>query len=211
MYKIITNEMLQEARDSAGKCLSPYRFAHTEGVAAMAARLAALYCPERENELVAAALLHDITKELTGDEQLALFASHGVSLTKDERACPKIWHGMTAALVIPERFPNLATEAVVSAVRWHTTARAALTLTDALIYLADYIEEGRRHGDCVALRQRFFNAHPEKMTEAARRRHLVAVLVESLQLTMEAIRRKGEPICQATLAAYEYLKEKKTL
>ncbi len=201
---------LEGLRREIEKKLTPYRFLHTIGVEEMVARLAALYLPEKAPMLRAAALLHDITKEKTVSEQREIIERSGVSLRDDEAASPKILHGITAALVIPSRYPDLADGELVSAVRWHTTGRAGMTLIEALLYLADYIEEGRRFPDCVLLRNLFFEAEPEKMEMAARLRHLWAVILHSLDLTLAALRGEGAPICLDTLAAREYIAKKLT-
>ena len=189
--------------------ISPYRFAHTAGVEQMAARLARLYCPEREGELRAAALLHDITKELDRATQLAIFEENGVTLRPDELASPKVWHGMTAALEIPKRYPALATPDLISAVRWHTTGRAGMTLAEAILYLADYIEDGRTFPDCVALRDMFFAAAPERMEGRARLCHLAAVIRHSLEMTVSELCDAGAPVCLDTDAALHYFNENK--
>ena len=194
-------------REAVKKELSPYRYAHTLGVEDMAARLAALFCPEREGLLCAAALLHDITKEYDGERQREILAAHGITLRPDEAASPKIWHGITAPLVIAERFPAFAHPALLSAVRWHTTGHWGLTRTEALLYLADYIEEGREFADCVALRHLFFDAAPEKMSREARLCHLQRVLLASLELTLAELEKSGAPACLDSKAAAEFLKE----
>ena len=200
--------MLQELRSAMAARLSPYRMAHTLGVEEMAARLAALYCPEKEPMLRAAALLHDLTKEQKNGEQTALFAAHGVVLRPDEQASPKIWHGMTAALEIPVQFPAFATPELIAAVRWHTTGRADMTLTEAILFLADYIEEGRTFADCIALRNRFFEADPAAMPEPMRRRHLRDILLLSLDYTLSELEAAGGAVCLDSLAARESLKNR---
>ncbi len=207
--RAFVGQVLDTLRRDVQSEMSPYRFSHTAGVEKMAARLAALYCPEREGELRAAALLHDITKEYDNERQLAVMEKHGVVLRPDELESPKVWHGMTAALEIPHRYPTLATPELISAVRWHTTGRAGMTLTDAILYLADYIEEGRAFPDCVALRDMFFDAAPEKMEHAARLAHLGAVICRSLEMTVEELERSGSPICLDTEAALRFFRENK--
>ena len=184
--------------------ISPYRLAHTLGVADMAERLAMLYCPEKAEMLRAAALLHDVTKELDNGAQLALLAEASIALRADEQASPKIYHGITAPLVIARDFPAFADAAVLSAVRWHTTGRAEMSLAEALLYLADYIEEGRTFPDCVALRDKFFAANPKEMDMPARLAHLAAILVLSLEMTVNDLTAAGAPVCQDTLDALSY-------
>ena len=104
-----------------------------------------------------------------------------------EEYAPKTFHARTAALLIPEKYPEFNCEAVVSAVRWHTTGRESLTLTEKLLYLADYIDESRLFPDCVRLRSFFWDARPEKMTEAERLAHLRHTLIMSFDMTMRAL------------------------
>lgn len=205
---MITQTMLKELRTDIANKLSPYRMAHTLGVEEMVTRLAELYCPENGALLRAAALLHDVTKELDNAAQTAIFDAYGVKLRPDEAASPKVWHGMTAALIIPERYPDLADPELISAVRWHTTGRADMTLCEALLYLADYIEEGRRFDDCVMLRNKFFAADPASMSPAVRRRHLRDILLLSLEMTISELTASGGTVCLDSLAAREDLKNR---
>ena len=201
----MTEEKLTALRADVEKQLSPYRMKHTLGVEEMAARLAVLYCPEKEGLLRAAALLHDVTKEFTDAEQLQIFADHGVTLRPDEQASPKVFHAMTAALIIPERYPDLADAELLSAVRWHTTGRAGMTLCEALLYLADIIEEGRDFADCIALRHAFFDPVPEKMDTKARLRHLRDVLRLSYENLIPKLQARGSAVCLDSIAAFEEL------
>ena len=191
--------------------ISPRRFAHTLGVEEMAARLAMLYMPEGEGMLRAAALLHDMTKEMPKEEQEKILAANGVMLRPDEQCAPKIWHGMTASLLIPQKYPALADRELISAVRWHTTGHDGMTLAEALLYLADYIEETRVIPECVALRHAFFDAAPEKMNAHQRECHLWSVMLRSLELTVRELEAKGAPLCLDTQGALRFVKEKLTL
>jgi HD superfamily phosphohydrolase YqeK len=82
-----------------------------------------------------------------------------------------------------------------------------MTLTEAILYLADYIEEGRRFSDCVTLRNMFFDAAPEKMTQEARLVHLGAVIYRSLEMTVAELGERGAPVCLDTRAALRYFNE----
>ena len=53
----------------------------------------------------------------------------------------KLLHGKTAAAAAAHIFGE--NEAVCSAVCWHTTGRANMTLLEKIIYIADYIEPNR--------------------------------------------------------------------
>lgn len=191
--------------------MSPARYAHTLGVERAVARMARLYCPDKEQMLRAAALLHDITKEQTKEQCAALLAEEGIALRPDEAATPAIYHAITAPIEIRRHYAAFASEELLSAVRWHTTGHADMTLTEALLYLADVIEEGRAYPACVALREQFFGAAPEQMERGERIAHLVRVLQASLVGVRDSILARGGVVCADTEAAIASLNLTKTL
>lgn len=198
-------ETLEKLRGRVRAEMSDFRWSHTEGVERMAQRLAAIYSPDRENLWRAAALLHDITKEKKTDEQIKICEQYGYKLREDEISSPAILHAITASLIIPEEYHEFACDEIISAVRWHTTGRADMSLCEKIIYLADYIEDTRKYEECIALRNEFFDAHPEKMTAEGAIEHLDRVILQSLCMTIEDITAKGGRVCAETLAAKEYL------
>lgn len=181
--------------------LSPKRFRHTVAVEEMAARLAALYCPDQADLLRAAALLHDLTKEWSVEAHCAFCEAHGIPLTEQDRVAHKTLHARTAAALIPERFPEWNDPTVVAAVRWHTTGHAGMTLTEKLLYLADYIDASRTFRDCILLRRYFWGAEPEKMEEAERNALLRDTLILSYDMTIASLTEEGLPIAEDTVRA----------
>ena len=167
--------------------MSPKRYHHTAAVEDMVVRLATLYCPEEIPALRAAALLHDITKEYDIPTQMALLTEAGQPPAQGEEFAHKTFHARTAALLIPDNYPAFNCETVVNAVRWHTTGREDMTLTEELLYLADYIDDSRLFPDCVRLRSFFWDAHPERMTMEDRLVHLRRTLIMSFDMTMRAL------------------------
>ena len=205
---IITGTMLDDLRASVKDKLSDFRWSHTAGVERMTDRLAQIYAPKRANELRAAALLHDITKEKKTDEQIEICRCYGYCLRDDEVGSPAILHAITAALIISDGYPEFATDEVISAVRWHTTGREGMTLAEKIIYLADYIEDTRKYDECIALRNMFFDAKPENMTANEAEEHLDRVILHSLEMTVTDIAEKGGSVCTDTLLAQRYFEEK---
>ena len=208
---MIDERELDALRNEVRRQLSPARFAHTLGVEEAVSRMALLYCPRQTVMLRAAALLHDLTKEYTVEETRQVLVREGIVLAPDEAATPAVWHAITAPSEIEQTYPAWASPALLSAVRWHTTGRARMTLTDAILYLADVIEEGRTYPACVALREQFWGADPAAMDENERLEHLVRVMTAALQGSCDSLRAKGAMVCADTLSALAYLKEKKTL
>ena len=174
-------------RETVVAQMSPKRFTHTAAVEDMVTRLATLYCPDEIPALRAAALLHDITKEYDVPTHVGLLTEAGQPPQKGEEYAHKTFHARTAVLLIPDNYPLFNCETVVNAVRWHTTGRAGMTLTEQLLYLADYIDESRIFPDCVRLRSYFWNASPEKMTMEDRLTHLRRTLIMSFDMTMRAL------------------------
>ena len=197
------NEMqhIIELRERVVADMSEKRARHTLAVEQMAARLAALYCPEQEQMLRIAALLHDVTKEWKTERHAEFLQAHGITPTALDLAAPKTLHAKTAALLIPEQYPEYATDEVISAVRYHTTGREGMTLCEQIVYLADYIDDSRTFPDCVALRDAFWGKNPADMTAEQRKVHLWRVLVQSFDMTIVGIIEDGAPVSPDTFCA----------
>ena len=97
---------LSALRESLRAQMSEKRYVHTVAVEDMVARLCAVYCPEETNLLRAAALLHDLTKELDAETQKNICRERGIALTPDDEQAPKTFHARTAAALIPEQYPT---------------------------------------------------------------------------------------------------------
>ena len=196
--KEITEAMLDHLREQVMGQMSQKRFRHTAAVEQMAARLAALYCPELSATLRAAALLHDLTKEWSIEEHAAYCRQCGIEPDASYFLSPKTFHALTASLRIAREMPEYNDPVIVSAVRWHTTGHAGMTLSEKLIYLADYIDESRTFEGCVLLRRFFFDANPDSMDEAGRAALLRDTLILSYDLTMRDLLTDGTAIAEDT-------------
>lgn len=199
--KKITEKMLDELRRDVGKDMSEKRLRHTLEVEKMAERLGELYAPDKIPTLRAAALLHDITKEKTTDEQILICAKYGLEVSRDELFAPKTFHAKTAAAVIADEYPEFADSEIISAVRWHTTGRANMSLCEMLVYLADYIDMSRTFDDCVKLRTFFFGAEPQNMGERERLAHLYDTMLLSYDMTIYGLLENGVAISSNTFEA----------
>ncbi len=201
----ISEAVLDELRQSLASKMSPKRYVHTCAVEEMVGRLCELYCPEAGTELRAAALLHDLTKEESLQNQLQMCREFGIMVRPEDMLAPKTFHAKTAAALIPRDYSVFATETVISAVRWHTTGRADMSLTEQLLYLADYIDESRKFPDCVRLRDYFWGAHPEHMDETARLSHLRNTMILSYDMTMRNLLAESVPISPDTVLSRNHL------
>ena len=205
MNNKFSEEMLSSLRESVKNEMGEKRYFHTLEVEKMAARLGQIYAQDKISMLRAAALLHDITKERTTDEHIEICENNGVEVTLADRKAPKMFHSRTAALVIPNKYPQFATPEIITAVRYHTTGRANMTIEEKIIYLADYIDMSRKYGDCVALRDFFFDFDFENADENAKIKHLNDTLIMSYNLTIQGLLEDDKHIDKATFEARNFL------
>ena len=196
-----TEEQLSKLREKISSTMSEKRFAHTAAVEKMAERIGRIYAPDKLDLLRAAGLLHDITKEYSTEKQLQICREFGIITTKQDILTPKTFHAKTAAVLIPVLYPEFADEEVVSAVRWHTTGNEDMSLLQKIVYLADYIDESRKFEDCVKLRNLFWDACPEKMTQKERDEHLTKTLVVSFNMTLAGLISENAPVSDDTFKA----------
>ena len=199
--KAITEEMLAELRIKATESMSEKRKTHTLAVEQMAVRIGVIYAPEKINVLRAAALLHDVTKELKLQEQLEMCEKYGISVSENDMFAPKTFHAKTAAALIESEFEAFADEEVVSAVRWHTTGREGMTVVEKIIYLADYIDDSRKFADCVKLRDFFWGKDISRMDEAEKEAHLRDTLIMSYDMTIGNLLDENSPVAKDTFDA----------
>ena len=174
----------------------------------MALSIGCIFFRDDEDVLLylrAAALLHDVTKELSDDDQLRLLEAYSVKPLPEELDSMPTIHALTASLVIPDRFPEFADARVIDAVRYHTTGREGMSTFEKIIFLADYIDETRTYPSCIALREEFFAANPEAMENDARIRHLDSAALRSIDNTMSYLHSKERSIHPLTLSAREDL------
>ena len=199
--KIITEEMLSVLRERAVEGMSDKRRIHTLAVEQMAIRLGAIYSPDKINILRAAALLHDVTKEIKLQGQLELCEKYGIEVRENDKLAPKTFHAKTAEKVIEEKYSEYANEDVLSAVRWHTTGREGMSICEKIIYLADYIDDSRKFPDCVKLREYFWNKDISSMSESERLDHLRDTLIISYDMTIVNLLDENSPVAKDTFDA----------
>jgi nicotinate-nucleotide adenylyltransferase len=186
-----TDAQIDELRERVRASMSDFRFTHTAEVEKMAARIGEIYAPDKIDILRVAALLHDITKEIGVDEQIAILEKNGEQMGLFARLAHKTLHARTAVYAIMQVYPEFADEEVIRAVRYHTTGHPNMTLTEMIVYLADYIDESRKFEDCIKLRNYFWDARPEEMNESEREEHLLRTLLLSFDMTLTSLINEG--------------------
>lgn len=173
----------------------PQRVAHVRGCSETARLLALRYGANAEDAR-RAGILHDITKALSGEEQLHLCDKYGMILNQFERDNPKLLHAKTGAEVARRVFGENA--AVCEAICWHTTGKADMTTLEKIIYLADYMEPNRDFAGVEALRR-------------LAQTDLDGGVLLGLEMSMEQLTAQGRQIDPNSLAALRFLKGRRSM
>lgn len=183
---------LPELRACSYSMVRAKRIPHIQGTEEEAVRLARRWGVD-ETTARRAAILHDCTKYLELDEQLALCREYGVELDELEQRAVKLLHSKTGACIAKHIFGE--DEQVYQAIFWHTTGKADMSMLEKVIYLADYIEPTRDFDGVEPLRALAY----EDIDKA---------LLMGMEMTIEEMKQRGNPIHRNTRAARDWLCER---
>ena len=180
---------MEELEKTATSLLKPSRIPHVLGCRDTAVAMARHWGAD-ETDAARAALLHDITKALDGPLQLTLAEEYGIILDEFSRKYPKTLHALTGSLVAKWVFGER--EAVVQAIRHHTTGKADMNLLEKIIYVADYMEPNRDFTGVEKLRSLAY----EDITQA---------LKLGLNMTLDMLRSQNREISPESSQALAFL------
>lgn len=133
---------LETIQKKLQKKLRPERYTHTIGVMYTAASLAMRYDEDMETALTAG-LLHDCGKFAPVDEQIELCKSYHLKLSEAELQVPALIHAKLGAFLAEEVY-GIHDKRILDAIRYHTTGKPNMNQLEKIVYLADYIEPGRK-------------------------------------------------------------------
>ena len=119
-----------------------HRYHHTLGVADTAERLAPK-CGVDPKRARLAGLLHDCAKSLPYGEMRELVAEFVPDTDEIELESEPVLHA-PAGMVVARRDYGVRDPAILQAIRRHTLGDGRMSPMDALIYVADFIEPGRK-------------------------------------------------------------------
>ncbi|MDK2807579.1 MAG: hypothetical protein PWP24_312 [Clostridiales bacterium] len=118
------------------------RFLHTLSVSTTAACLSMHYSEDIKKARLAG-LLHDIAKCLSDEEIYSQCLENNIPITDTERKNLYLLHAKLGAFYAKSRF-LIEDKEVLNAIQYHTTGRPAMSMLEKIIFLADYIEPGRK-------------------------------------------------------------------
>ncbi len=167
--------------------LSEKRYEHSVNVAKEAGKLAEKYGADVE-KAVTAGILHDIMKDTPPAEQLKFMQQWGIILSDVEKNAPKLYHAMCGAGYLEHEL-QITDPEILSAVRYHTTARAGMSLVEKIVFLADFISIDRDYPGVEQMRKLAY-------------RDLMDAIIEGLGYTIGDLASHYAPIHPDTVAAF---------
>ncbi len=177
---------IDEIKDYLSSVLSEKRYRHCLAVADMARELANIHSADADKAYLAG-LVHDLMREYPSDRVNEYFSDNSIELTELERNAPNLWHAIMGANEIRLRF-GIEDPDIINAVRYHTTARAGMSLLEKIVYIADCTSADRNYSDVEDYRRRARNDIDE-------------TVLGVLQFCRDDLCAKGIPVHPDTLAA----------
>lgn len=173
--------------------LKPARLQHSLNVADSALALAKRYGADEEKAYICG-LLHDICKNAPDEEQHKYMLQLGHELPEVVLQNVKLWHAPAGAAYIRDEL-GILDEDMISAIKYHTTAKANMTLLEKIIYIADYISAERSYDGVEEMREKAFRDIDEAIQEGTR-------------FTIQELLAKNRVINQDTIDAYNETSKK---
>ena len=182
---------IPELRACSYSMVRQKRVPHIRGTEEEAVRLAKRWGAD-ETMARRAGILHDCTKYLELEPQLAICRQYGVELDELEQVAVKLLHSKTGACIA--RYVFGEPDEVYDAIFWHTTAKDNMTTLEKILYVADYIEPNRDFEGVERLRELAYQ-------------DLDQALLLGVETTIEEMRERKLPTHKKTLLAQKWLRE----
>lgn len=167
------------------------RYEHTLAVEKEAVKLAEIYDKGDDadfiNKLRSAAILHDITKELSVDKHFEICEKYRIKLTDEDKAIQKVLHAKTAAYIAVLEF-GADDDMTFWGIYNHTLGGVKhFSIFAKIIYLSDYIEPMRTFIDCVEVRDYFYSNIEKADGIKDKQKVLDETILYSMNKTIESL------------------------
>lgn len=186
---------------------SEKRFRHTLAVVKEAEYIAktCAFCEAEAEKAKLAALLHDITKCFSDEEQQKMFEKYGIDVPSE----PPTAHEKTGAYFARELFDkDIVDDEIFSAIFCHTTGKAGMSALDMAVFIADFTEETREHEACREVRA-YLHAECERINGEREKANglLRDVTMKIIGNTLGFLTLKKRKIDLRTVEAWNFLAE----
>ena len=122
------------------------RFLHSEGVVSVSRMLAERFGLSPDDAAYIG-IYHDAYRYSCDESTPAFCREYGIEVFPEEESEPMLLHGALAAIHFPEDAGGSVPEHFRIAVRHHTLGHKEMGPYGAILYIADYMEPGRKHLD----------------------------------------------------------------
>jgi len=181
---------ISKIQDKLKGALDEKRYEHSVGVCYTACALAMRYDCDMEKARLAG-ILHDCAKHLPAEKLLSLSKKYNLPVSKIEEANPFLLHGKVGALIANKKF-DIEDSDIINAITYHTTGRPKMSLLEKIIYIADYIEPGRKEQPDL------------KLVRSLAFRDIDMCLLKILEDSLIYLKSKNMPIDPGTEETYNY-------
>jgi len=172
------------------KKLTSKRFEHTLRVEQTAVDLAKKHSGNIYDVAIAA-LLHDNAKNYPNEKKLELCKKYNVELSKAEKANVDLVHSKLGGVLAKHKY-HIKNQEIINAIKYHTTGRPNMSITEKIIYIADFIEPGRKEFKGLITARKLADED------------LDMALVKILMLTINHVIDRGQIIDAITEETYEF-------
>lgn len=170
--------------------LTESRYKHTIGVMKTSISLAKKYNANVEKAELAA-IFHDYAKYRPKEEMKEIISDQKMPSDLLDFHF-ELWHAPVGAYLVQEEV-GIEDKEILSAIYYHTTGRAGMTLIEKIVFLADYIEPGRRFPGV------------DEVRECVEKKNLDEAVLMALKNTIAFLMTKRASIYPDTFRAYNDL------
>lgn len=140
---------LEELQNEVKSKLTEKRYLHTVGVCHTSACLAMSYGEDIKKASIAG-MLHDCAKCLSDEEIKKQCLEYQIEISEIENRNPYLLHSKLGAYYAKHIY-NINDIDILNAIQYHTTGRPNMSLLEKIVFIADYIEAGRK--DILGLKE----------------------------------------------------------
>lgn len=184
------------------------RLNHTLSVEKEALCLSDIFFPvlniheKYKNDISCACLVHDLTKNLSLENQQSLCNKYNISVDSLCFNSCALLHSKTSAFEAKRLFD--VNDYVFNAVFYHTTGKPDMNIFEKIVFISDYIEPTRTHKNCIDTRKFLYdniNLRQDKLSL------LDEVIIMSIDKTVSYLLKTKTSIDLQTVIARNYIIE----
>ena len=190
IYEELNYFDIEKIKKDLKEKLSENRYEHSLRVADYCKRLAKIYNAD-ENKAYLSGLVHDCAKNLEEYYMLNNKVNSDIIFDTEEKNNPKIQHAPIGAAVCKNIY-GIFDDEIISAVRYHTTARENMSLIEKILFISDKIEPNREYDTVEELR---------KIADY----DIDKAIIKFLNDSFEYLRKKSQKVHPLSVKARDYL------